>query len=341
MGKMLARHPLVNYKRVDGMSELPPVHFPSAAHGDRRPLAGIKVIELARVIAGPAMGAALASLGAEVIKVQSPELPDLQSLNLTLTAGKCTLSLNLNKPADCERLEQLIDGADVIIQAFRLRALERRGFGLQRALRAANRRKKGIVYVDLNCYGPDGYYAERPGFQQIADAASGCCYVCGIAYGNDDGVAVLPSLPIADMLCGAVGVIDVLLALRDRAMHGGSYNAHAALTAVDTIQLEPAFGLYSPDVVEEIQERYQFAKMSPDLMVEELLTIVLEAWGKTTELLARDDIFVTFDQSPFGNNHRILAPVVKFQNEEANPRWDLSPRPYCFDKVVGWTGASA
>ena len=103
------------------------------------------------------MGAALASLGAEVIKVQSPELPDLQPLCLTLTAGKRTIALDLNNQGDRDRLEKLIKEADVVLQAFRLKSLERRGFGLEQVLQMAHRRKRGIVYVDMNCYGPDGY----------------------------------------------------------------------------------------------------------------------------------------------------------------------------------------
>lgn len=75
MGKRLSAHPLINYHRQSGIIDLPPVPFPMIP-GDYRPLAGIKVVELARVIAAPALGQALAAFGAEVVKVESPDLPD-------------------------------------------------------------------------------------------------------------------------------------------------------------------------------------------------------------------------------------------------------------------------
>lgn len=76
MGKQLARHPMINYRQVPCLPSSPPVPFPSSS--DKRPLAGIKVLELSRIIAAPAMGMILTSLGAEVIRVQPPHLHDLQ-----------------------------------------------------------------------------------------------------------------------------------------------------------------------------------------------------------------------------------------------------------------------
>ncbi|KAI5197444.1 hypothetical protein AUEXF2481DRAFT_2740 [Aureobasidium subglaciale EXF-2481] len=322
MGKTLARQPLVNIRRInDG-------HGPVPLKGseDKRPLAGVKIIELARVIAAPATCAALASLGAEIIKVQSPNIPDLQPLSLTLTAGKKIYALDLTKQADKDKLHNLIDGADVVVQAFRLGSMKRKGFGLEGILDIIKQRNKGIVYLDLNCYGPDGYYAERPGFQQIADAASGCSYVMGKAYGFDEGVGVLPPLPIADMLSGALAVIDVMLALRDRAKHGGSYHANVALTAVDAIQLSKVFGLYSPEIVRKIQDTYNFAPMTPDLHVEELLYVLGDAWSKHGIL--KPEYMASFT-TQWGENHAILSPIVKYDDSAAEPKWSHGPVPYC------------
>jgi hypothetical protein len=259
-----------------------------------------------------------------------------QSLALTLTAGKRTYSLDLAQDTDRKHLEELIEGADVVMQAFRLRSLERKGFGLEDIIEMSRKRNKGVVYLDLNCYGHDGYYAERPGFQQIADAATGCSYVCGKSLGFEEGTGVLPSLPIADMLSGAVAVLDIMLALRDRAKHGGSYQAFAALVAVDALQLTEEVGLYSPETVSKNQSTFKFGPMTPDLMVEELLHVLIEAWGKNSDLLRRPGYMTVFPETPFGKNHTILDPIVKYSNGECSPRWDCGPVPYCHSSSVNW-----
>ena len=73
-------------------------------------------------------------------------------------------------------------------------------------LAKAAERRKGLVYVSENCYGPDGYYAERPGWQQIADAAAGSAYVQGRGLGRPDGECVLPSLPVTFQAKALVGM---------------------------------------------------------------------------------------------------------------------------------------
>lgn len=322
MGKQLAKHPMINFRRVQGTESIPPASLPKSS--DQRPLAGLKVVELSRVIAGPAVATGLAALGADVIKVQSPNLPDLGFLSVTLMAGKRVSSLDLTREEDRAHLTTMLADADVVVQAFRFKSLERKGFGLPDIFELAKKRNKGLVYVDLNCYGPDGYYAERPGYQQIADAASGCSYINGRAYGLPNGEAVLPSLPIADMLTGAVGTLVTLLCIRDRMKFGGSYQAHVALTSLDTAQLEPEVGLYPPQIVKQVQEKLNFGPMRAHHMVIDLLDNVIQAWRENTDVLERGKYFVHFE-TVFGRRHSILAPGWTCDNEKASPAWSHGP----------------
>jgi hypothetical protein len=182
-------------------------------------------------------------------------------------AGKRSIDLDLEKNKDRETLEALIADADVIIQGYRLGSLERRGFGKSLALKLAAARERGVVYLDENCYGPDGYYAERPGWQQIADAAAGSSYVIGKSYGFPDGQGVLPSLPISDMSTGILSAVNVMSMLRDRARHGGSWSGCSSLTGYNAATLQSWVGLYQPDIVKRIQDRFQFQPMTSDIHV--------------------------------------------------------------------------
>lgn len=255
---------------------------------------------------------------------------------MSLTAGKVTCSLDLTQESDRQQLHELLESADVIVQAYRLRSLEHKGFGLASMVEMARKRNKGIVYLDINCYGQEGTYAERPGYQQIADAATGASYVTAKAYGFEEGTGVLPSMPVSDMITGAVGALEALMMLRDRAKVGGSYHGSSVLVAANTIQLTQEFGLYQPETVKKIQDAYQFAEMRPDTHMEELLFVILDGWRSHSELLKRLDYFSHFSETKFGKDHYILAPMVKFENERASPRWDHGPVPFCDRDTVGW-----
>ena len=256
---------------------------------------------------------------------------------MSLTAGKYTVGVDLTTKEGKEKLWALLEGADVVLQAFRRRSLERKGFGLNDVLAMANKRGKGIVYMDLTCYGPDGTFSERPGYQQIADAASGVSYVLGKAYGYDEGVAVLPSLPISDMLTGVSGVVGVLIGLRERATSGGSYHIDAALTATNMIQVTEAFGLYPPETVQKLQDTYQYDPMTPELSMDDILHVVVKAWLEHGKAIAKKEYYVNFEESPFGKDHTILAPVVRFGNKSVSPYWKHSPVPYCHSTEVKWS----
>ncbi|EMT72763.1 hypothetical protein FOC4_g10004243 [Fusarium odoratissimum] len=328
MGKSLSRHPLVNYKQRTQCAALPPVYFPVLE--DKRPLAGIKVVELTRIIAGAAAGAALASLGAEVIRVNSSKLKDYTPAQpSSLMAGKTTIDLDLEDPADHKRLMQLFEQADVILQGYRLGSLARRGFGLEAALELANKRGKGIVYVDENCYGPDGYYAERPGWQQVADAAAGSSYVMGQSFGCPKGQGVLPSLPISDMSTGILTALTIMCGIRDRAKFGGSYHGHASLTAYNMATMDPEVRLYQREVVQRINDKYQFPTWSSDVHVAPLYYSILDAWGKNSDLIKDEKYYVHFSDSVFGSDLRVLGPVVQYDKEEYSPKWNSPPVSFC------------
>jgi hypothetical protein len=338
MGQSLARHPLINYSQQTQCPPIPPV--PLRRSDDKRPLAGVKVVELVRIIAGSAAGAALASMGAEVIRVNSPKLKDYTPAQpSSLMAGKTTIQLDLDDPVDHAKLIELFEQADVILQGYRLRSLERRGFGLNAALQMANKRGKGIVYVDENCYGPDGCYAERPGWQQVADAATGSSYVMAQSFGCPPGQGVLPSLPISDMSTGILTALTIMCALRDRTTKGGSYHGHAALAGYNMATLDPEVGLYQREVVQQIGDRYQFPTWSSDEHVAPLYYKILKAWSDNSDLVSNEKYYVHFEDSVFGSDLKVLAPVVRYEDPETTPRWTSPPVPFCHHEYRPFSSA--
>lgn len=338
MGKSLAAHPLINVKSQHQAIPTPPVAFPRLDPSDQRPLAGVKVVEMTRVIAGPQIGAILSSFGADVIRVNPPHLPDINIMQLTLNAGKRTIAIDLRKPEEAALIKSLIADADVFIQGFRMNKMPKYGLGLNDILKMAGERGRGIVHVSENCYGPDGYYAERPGWQQIADAAAGSAYVTGKSLKLQNNEVVLPSLPVSDMTTGALGAVGTLLALRDRATKGGSYAVHASLVAVNTYALRPDVGLYSPETVAECAERFQWAEMRGSHHVLDLLITVWNGWKRVLgDTLAEDSGFYqSFENSAFdGKKLSILKPVVRLSDEKSTPQWTTPSVPYAYEKAQG------
>ncbi|KAF5550963.1 acyl transferase carnitine dehydratase [Fusarium mexicanum] len=338
MGKSLAAHPLINIKAQPQAIPTPPVAFPPLDPADKRPLAGIKVVEMTRVIAGPQIGTILSSFGADVIRVNPPHLPDINIMQLTLNAGKRTIAIDLRKPEDAAIIKSLIADADVFIQGFRMNKMPKFGLGLNDIIKMAGERGRGIVYVSENCYGPDGYYAERPGWQQIADAAAGSAYVTGRSLNLPNNEAVLPSLPISDMTTGALGAVGTLLALRDRAIKGGSYAVHASLVAVNAFALRPDVGLYSPETVAECARRFQWAEMRGSHHVLDLLMTVWDGWKRVLgkELAEDRGWYQSFETSAFdGKKLSILKPVVNLSDDEVTPRWTTPSVPYAYEKAEG------
>jgi hypothetical protein len=149
----------------------------AGAAGAARPAAGVRVLDLTRVIAGPVAGRTLAALGAEVLRIDPPGLPELPEAHLDTGPGKRTALLDL---ADAERREALLAGADVLLTGYRPGALDR--FGLDR--------HPHLVHVSLSAWGTRGPWAGRRGFDSLVQVATGIASACAAPDGTP---GVLPA----------------------------------------------------------------------------------------------------------------------------------------------------
>lgn len=146
---------------------------PSMPSSAERPLAGLKVVDLTRVIAAPTITRSLAEMGASVMRVTSPNITDHWTLHPDLNWGKWNCSLDLKKnPEDKEALAALIKEADVVVEGYRPGAMTRNGFGREDIFNLVKDRDRGIIHVRENCYGWNGPWQHRSGWQQISDAVS-------------------------------------------------------------------------------------------------------------------------------------------------------------------------
>lgn len=142
----------------------------SPSTGVKRPLAGLKVLDITRVIAAPAITRGLAELGASVMRVTAPHLVDYSSLHCDLNWGKWNSFLDFRKEEDRQTMRKLVSEADVVVSAYRPGVLDKWGFGKDDILKLCEGRDRGVIYVRENCYGWNGPWSHRSGWQQISDA---------------------------------------------------------------------------------------------------------------------------------------------------------------------------
>lgn len=214
-GRLLARTPIVEVTRiVDG----PPIPFTERPDA---PLSGVRVLDLTRVLAGPACARALASYGADVLHISSPDLPSFAPFVSDTGHGKRCAFLDLKTTAGREQLLGLVGQADVFSQGYRSGSLERLGFGPE-ALAAV---RPGLIHVSINCYGHSGEWARRPGWEQLAQTVSGMAHIQGA--GGEP--ALLPAA-VNDYITGYLAAFGAMVALRRRAVEGGSWRVRVSLT---------------------------------------------------------------------------------------------------------------
>jgi len=189
-----------------------------------KPLAGLKVIELGSLIAGPFASRICAEFGAEVIKVESPEGGDpLRKWRklyegtslwwLVQARNKRCITLNLKHEAGRQVLRELLAGADILIENFRPGVLEKLGLGWD-VLHALNPR---LVMLRLSGFGQSGPMKDQPGFGAVGESMGGLRYITGFA----DRPPVRTGISIGDSIAALWGVIGALMALRQREVNGG------------------------------------------------------------------------------------------------------------------------
>ena len=151
------------------------------------PAAGVRVLDLTRVIAGPVATRFLALLGADVLRVDSPRLPELEPQHLDTGAGKRSTLLDLGRPADRAASTELLADADVVVTGYRPGALDRWGLSPE----ALRRHRPDLVVARLSAWGGTGPWAGRRGFDSLVQAATGIA-VIEAAAGRRTGRAARP-----------------------------------------------------------------------------------------------------------------------------------------------------
>ncbi|KXT01944.1 hypothetical protein AC578_2565 [Pseudocercospora eumusae] len=223
---------------------------PSSA---KRPLAGLKVVDLTRVIAAPAVTRGLAELGASVIRVTSPHVTDLSGVHQDLNWGKWTAFLHLKNEEDRLKLVELIKEADIVVEGYRPSVMEKYGLSRKDIFELVKDRERGMIHVKENCYGWHGPWQHRSGWQQISDACCGTSLAYGRAMGNDE--AVTPIFPNSDYCTGIAGACAILHALMKRGEEGGSYGVDVSLNYYSQ-WLVRSVGEYPKDVWNEVWSRH-------------------------------------------------------------------------------------
>jgi crotonobetainyl-CoA:carnitine CoA-transferase CaiB-like acyl-CoA transferase len=221
--KAIANLPLFEIERI---GDAPPQPIASSGHAGEpagRPLSGVRVLDLSRIIAGPVAGRALASHGAQVLLVNGPHLPNIAPLVIDTGRGKRSAALDLRDATARERLAALARDADVFLQAYRPGALAARGFGPE----ALARLRPGIVCVSICAYGHAGPWAARRGFDSLVQSASGIAHTEARAAGVD-GPKHLPCQAL-DHGTGYLAAFGAMVALARRATEGGSWHVRLSL----------------------------------------------------------------------------------------------------------------
>jgi crotonobetainyl-CoA:carnitine CoA-transferase CaiB-like acyl-CoA transferase len=240
-GRAVAALPLMRFERI---GDAPPRDLP-ALNADDRPLTGVRVLDLTRILAGPVCGRALAAYGADVMLVNSPHLPNIESIADT-SRGKLSAHADLKTLDGRATLERLLAYAHVFVQGYRPGGLSALGFSPQ----AIAERRQGIVCVSLSAHGETGPWCGRRGFDSLVQTATGFNHAEAQAAGSPDPKP-LP-MQILDYATGHLMAFAASVALRRQAHEGGSWHVRLSLAQTghwirNLGRVENGFAIARPD----------------------------------------------------------------------------------------------
>ncbi|KEF59506.1 uncharacterized protein A1O9_04350 [Exophiala aquamarina CBS 119918] len=318
---------LFRLRRITKYASHKPCWWPDTKDtSPRRPLAGLKVLDLTRVIAAPAVTRGLAELGASVMRVTSPNIADFTVLAVDMSWGKWQCSLDLTTDEGKMRLKDLIREADVVVQGYRPGVLDKYGFSQDAIIDLVRDRERGIVSIRSNTYGWDGPWSHLSGWQQISDACVGISAGFGRAMGLHDNEAVTPIFPNSDYMVGIAGVVAVLSALIEKAENGGSYNIDLSLNYYNQ-WLADEVGEYSDQIWQDLWDRngrrvfrsYHGMNYS----IREYFGMILQ---KSSGILLNPSFFEDRESKAIGSVFRTVRPIIKFDDEEVLLSYNVGTR---------------
>jgi crotonobetainyl-CoA:carnitine CoA-transferase CaiB-like acyl-CoA transferase len=287
----IASLPLMEIVKI---ADSPPEQLPD---GDR-PLSGIRVLDLTRVLAGPTCARTLAEHGADVLKITAAHLPNIGYQEYDTGHGKLSAHLDLRQPKDLEILHGLSREADVFSQGYRPGTLGNRGLSPE----ALAQLRPGIVYVSLCAFSHVGPWASRRGFDTVVQTVSGITSRQGELFpGAAPGPQFYPVSAI-DYLTGYLMAFGALVALARRAREGGSWLVRISLA--QTGRWLVGRGEVPEVALKDVPKEFTPAE--------------LERWSMTSDM-------------PVGRL-RHLGPVLRLS--ETPPRWARPSVPLGYHEPV-------
>jgi hypothetical protein len=223
----MAGQPLVRIEPIApsaGSAAASPRPWP-AITAAQRPLHGLRMLDLTRILAGPVAGRCLAAYGAEVLLVNGPHLPNIEAIADT-SRGKRSALVDLREAAGRTRLDALASQAQVFLQGYRPGALASLGFSAE----ALAQRHPGIVVASLSAYGTEGPWAGRRGFDSLVQTATGFNLAEAVAAGG--GTPRAMPMQILDYAAGHLLAFGIQAALWRQATQGGSWQVRVTLAGV-------------------------------------------------------------------------------------------------------------